>query len=90
MVAQLLLLITDADAVPGFGLSFYCPAAADAEITMAVSLAATITDVDVTGFGLSSYCSAVAEITTDADANSRCEIGSEKSLFFCISADFIS
>ena len=39
MVAQLLLLITDADAVPGFGLSFYCPAAADAEITMAVSLA---------------------------------------------------
>lgn len=73
MVVQLQLLTTDVDADPGFGLSFYCPAVADAAITAAASLAATITDADAIGFGLSSYCSAVADAvtTTDADANQQ-------------------
>ena len=99
MVVQLLLLTMDADAVPGFGLSCYCPAVAVVAavvVTMVDSLVATIPIVDATGFGLSCYFSVAvdAATTADADANwqfySLYQIGSEKSLFFCILPAFIS
>lgn len=69
MVAQPLLLTTDADAIPGFGLSCYCPAVADVAITMADSLVATTLIVDVIGFGLSCYSSAAVATMAVADAN---------------------
>ena len=69
MVAQLLLLITDADAVPGFGLSCYCLAVADVATTMADFSAATTLIADVIGFGSSCYSSAAVATMAVADAN---------------------
>ncbi len=69
------LLIQTTDAVHGFGLSFYYPAAADAETTMADSLAEMVLTVDVILLSSSySYLVVVTDLSvseteTDADAN---------------------
>jgi len=67
------LIIQTTDAVHGFGLSFYFPAAVDAEITAADSSAETVLIADA--ILLSSFYSYPAVVTdlldseTDADAN---------------------
>ncbi len=68
-VAHLQLLITDADAVPLSGLSFYFPAVAETTVVEIMDSLAEITTADAKASSGFYYCFAAVAETTAADAN---------------------